>query len=103
MDAPVKELGRVEELLTQGRTLLEAGRFAEAIAAADEALGIEPTYLRILTLKADASERLGDQDTAERLRMQVRQIRREAWQRQVEAEIRGHHDMMGEAIRHEHL
>ena len=103
MDAPGKELRRIEELLLRGRALLDAGRYLEAVSAADEALDIEPTYLRILGLKADALEHLGDKDAAERLRMQIRQIRREAWQRQVEAEVRGRHDLLGEAIRHEHL
>lgn len=101
MDAPVNELQRLEELVNRGRSALEEGRIQDALAAADEALEIEPTYLRILALKADALEKQGDTETAEHLRTQVREIRREAWKRQVEAEVRGQHDLMGSAIRHE--
>lgn len=101
MDAPVKELQQMTQLQTQARKMLDAGRAAEALTAADAALALEPKNLRSLTLKAEALERLGETAPAEQLRLLIKQLKREAWQREVEAEIRGHHDLMGEAIRHE--
>lgn len=100
MDTPIKELQQMQTLQLQARELLEAGRPAEALAAAEAALAIEETNLRSLGLKADALEQLGQDEPAVQLRALIRQLKREAWQREVEAEIRGHHDLMGEAIRH---
>lgn len=103
MDAPVRELHRMDELHRQGRELLATGRPQEAAAAAEEALALESDNVRSLTLQADAWEALGQREDAEALRLRIRLLRREAWQREVEAEIRGHHDLLGEAIRHEQL
>lgn len=101
MKAPVKELQQMQQLQQQARQHLEAGHAAEALGAVQAALALEETNLRSLTLKVEALEALGRTDEAGKLRTLVRQLRREAWQRDVEAEIRGHHDLMGEAIRHE--
>ena len=103
MDAPVRELQRMDDLHRQGRERLAAGRPQDAIAAAEEALTLEPDNVRSLTLKADALEALGRDADLEALRQRIRLLRREAWQRAVEAELRGHHDLLGEAIRHEQL
>jgi Flp pilus assembly protein TadD len=103
MDAPLKELERMQTLQEQARTLLEQGQPQAALAAAEDALALEPQNVRSLTLKAEALEGLGQAEPAEQLRALVKQLKRDAWQRQVEAEVRGRHDLMGEAIRHEKL
>jgi Flp pilus assembly protein TadD len=103
MDAPVKELERIERLQREGREHLAAARLDEALAAAEQALALEAKNLRSLSLKADVLERLQRAEEAGRLRTLVRQLKHEAWERQVEAELRGRHDLMGEAIRHEKL
>ncbi len=103
MDSPVKELQRMRERQEQAAALLGEGRHPEALAAVDEALTIEEQNTRSLSLKADILGAMGRGEEAERLRALVRQLRKEAWRRQVEAEIRGHHDLWGEAIRHENL
>jgi len=101
MDAPIKELERMQELLGLGRERLEAGHLPEALAAVEEALALEPGNLRSLTLKAEVLERMEQPAEAAALRERIRLLRREAWQREVEAEARGRHDLLGEAIRHE--
>jgi tetratricopeptide (TPR) repeat protein len=103
MDAPIKDLERMEALQRQGRELLDAGRLDEALAATEAALELEVQNLRSLALKADVLERLGKAKEVLQLRAVIKHLKREAWQREVEAEIRGHHDLMGEAIRHEQL
>jgi len=101
MDAPIKELERLRALQRLGRERLEAGLPLEALAAAEEALGLEAANLPALALKADALERLQRAEEAAGLRERIRLLRRESWQREVEAELRGRHDLLGEAIRHE--
>lgn len=103
MDAPVKELERIEALQRQARELLDAGRLDEALAATEAALQLEAQNLRSLALKADVLEHMGKVEQGHQLRTLIKHLKREAWQREVEAEIRGHHDLMGEAIRHEQL
>jgi Tfp pilus assembly protein PilF len=103
MDAPVKELERLQALQKQAHERLEAGQLDEALASVEEALAIEAKNLRSLALKADVLERKGQAEEAGRLRLIAKQLKREAWERQVEAELRGKHDLMGEAIRHEKL
>ncbi|HKI99646.1 MAG TPA: hypothetical protein VKB51_14320 [bacterium] len=103
MDAPVKDLERIEALQQEGRQRLDAGQPAEALRAVEQALVLEPKNLRSLTLKADVLESLHKDDAAQQMRALVKQIKREQWQREVEAEVRGHHELMGEAIRHEKL
>jgi thioredoxin-like negative regulator of GroEL len=103
MDAPLKELERLRALHQEARRLLDASRPADARDAAQQALALEADNPRSLALLAEALERLGEAEPAQRLRLQIRQIRRDTWQRQVEAEARGQHDLLGQAIRHEKL
>jgi len=103
MDAPLKELERMQALQRQGRKLLEAGQLPEAMAAVEEALALERDNVRSLTLQADVLERMDRTEEAAALRQRIRLLRREAWQREVEAELRGRHDLLGGAIRHEQL
>lgn len=58
---------------------------------------------RALRLQAEIPDRRWQAEQAMRLRAQVKQMRKPAWQGRVEVEIRSHHEMMGEAIRHEKL
>ncbi len=103
MDAPISELKRIKELQEQARNELTSGSFKEALAAVDEALAVEAQNTRSLDLKADILEKLGQDGEADALRQRVKQLKREAWQRKVEAEARGGHEVMGGATRHEKL
>lgn len=103
MDAPISELKQIKELQEQARNGLTSGSLQEALTAVDEALAVEAQNTRSLDLKADILEKMGQDGEAESLRQRVKQLKREAWQRKVEAEARGKHEVMGEAIRHEKL
>lgn len=97
------DLERIAQLQHAAHGHLDAGRPSEALDAVEQALALEPQNVRSLALKADVLERMGQAEEATQLRALVKQLKREAWQREVEAEARGHHDLMGEAIRHEKL
>ncbi len=86
-----------------GLTRLEAGQVQAALASGEEALALESQKARALRLKAEILDRRWQAEQAMQLRAQVKQMRKTAWPGQVEAEIRGQHEMMGEAIRHETL
>lgn len=99
MDAPVKELERLRALQAATRERQEAGDLDDALAAVEEALALEPSNTTSLTLKAGLLEEMGETEAADTLRRQVKQLKRELWQRQVEAEARGQHEIMGKATR----
>jgi Flp pilus assembly protein TadD len=101
MDSPVKDLARIGALLTQARERLAVGSAAEAEASVLEAAALDPRNAQVLDLLAEIHAQAGQPDRARREREQAKQLRREAWQRQVEAEARGHHELLGEPIRHE--
>lgn len=94
-------LARFEKLLEQARTLREAGRLDEAHAAAHEAMLLDEKNPRPLEALAHVAEARGRPEEAERLRGRAGTLRKEAWQRQVEAEIRGQHELWGDPLRHE--
>ena len=55
----------------------------------------KPVILAAEALKADILEKQGDSNTAETLRARVALIKKEAWQKKVEAEARGQHEVIG--------
>ena len=101
MDAPVKELEQMQALREESRQLLEAEALEEALSKVNQALAIEEMNQRSLSLKADILEKQGNSTEAENLRALVKQIKKEAWQKQVEAEARGQHEVLGGAVRRE--
>jgi Flp pilus assembly protein TadD len=103
MDAPIEELRKIQQLQEAARALLEAGKLDEALQRVEEALALEAQNLKTLTLKAEIHEGRGELELAGRLRQQVKMRKREIWQGQVEAEIRGQHEMLGGPIKHETL
>ncbi len=103
MDAPISELKQLEAHKEQARTLMGQGRHADALAAVEQALAIEAKHLAALKLKAEILAQMGATAEAEQALALYKACKHEAWEREVEAEIRGHHDVLGEAIRHEKL
>ena len=101
MDAPLKEIKRIEEILDQGPKLVDTGKGEAALELVEEGLGMDPKNLKLLALKASALEKLGRAEDAGQIRETIKALKKEAWKRQVEAEIRGSHDLMGEASRNE--
>jgi hypothetical protein len=69
----------------------------------EEAIAVEEMDLKSLTLKAEILEGKGEAELARQVRLLVKMRKREIWQGQVEAEIRGQHEMLGGVIRHEKL
>lgn len=102
MDTPT-DLEQLKGLWATARRHLEAGRPEEAEEAAREALRLEENAPKTLDLLADVVEARGRTEEAEQLRARAKALRKEAWARQVEAELRGGHETLGEAIRHELL
>jgi two-component SAPR family response regulator len=101
MDAPLKDLDRIKALLQAAREALQAGRHAEAVQCAREALGLDALNPRPAELLAEIHRAAGQPELAARDAALAKYLREQAWQRQVEAEARGHHDLIGEASRHE--
>lgn len=101
MESPVKDLERVQALLAQAREHLQAGRLDEAERAALEAQELDPNNPKVPELRAAVSRALGHAELAARHEAQAKHLRDLAWKRAVEAEARGHHDLLGQAARHE--
>ena len=101
MDSLVKEVGRMKQLWEDCRRLLDENRLEEAMERVEEVLLLEEGNRKSLALKADILERQGNPGEAGKIREIVEQIKQEEWKKKVEAEARGQHEIMGEAIRHE--
>ena len=101
--APLEEWKELQDLQERSRKLLEEGRYDEVLQTVQEAIGLEENNIASLRIKAVALRGLGRGEDARQLESRVQQLRKKAWQRQVEAELRGRHEVMGEAIRHEKI
>ncbi len=85
----------VDEHLKRAEELLATGMLAEAVREFDQCLLAAPTYAVAWDGKAIAFERLGEKTKAEAAKVTAKRIRDELWQHRVEAEIRGHHELLG--------
>jgi Flp pilus assembly protein TadD len=101
METPGKVVERIAALLEQAREHLGAGRLDPAKAAAREAAGLDRCDARPEELLAEIMRASGDSAAADRHDAAAKNLRLEAWQREVEAEARGHHEWMGTVPRHE--
>ncbi len=101
MDVPIKELKAIEQWLEAGRQDIAGGRWEKAEAAIREALALDENHPGTYDLMATLFEAQGNEPMAAQWRERARQVRKDAWTRQVEAEARGHHEMLGEPGRHE--
>ena len=101
MRPPLEDLENIRKLQEETKRLLDASHVEEALETINEALTVESNNVGTLSLKADVLERLERVEEAEALLFRIKELKREAWQRQVEAEARGQHEIFGTAIRHE--
>ncbi len=101
MDAPLKDLERIRALLLVAREALQAGRHGEAVQAAREAQGLDPHDPHAPELLAEIHRAEGKPELAAREADLAKYLRQQAWQHEVEAEARGHNDLIGGASRHE--
>lgn len=95
MKTPQEALAEIAALHGRARQAIAAGRFAEGEAALARALSLDehhaPSYSAMAEL-LEAQEKAAEAGT---WREKARAVRRQAWQRQVEAEARGHHETVG--------
>lgn len=101
MEAPLKDLNQMKALMAQGQKLLHDKKWAEAKAALDQVVKLDDQFDHVHDLLAEAYEGLGDHKTAVVHTQRARDLRRQRWQHEVEAEIRGQHSLMGEPSRRE--
>ena len=101
MDGLGKDLEAFRQRVQEARAAIEAKRWSEAKHALEAALSIDPLEPRPYDLLASVMEGLHDPDQAEALRRRAKTLRQERWQREVEAEVRGQHELIGGPARHE--
>ena len=101
MKAPIKDLETVKRLLEEAREKMAAEAWEEAEKAAREALALDEHHAPAYDLMGEIFEAREMGEEAEQWREKAKLVRRQAWQRQVEAEARGHHEMLGAPGRHE--
>ncbi len=101
MQAPIKELEAIKGLLETARRHLEEGDWDAAEKAVRDALALDENHVPTCAAMTDVFEARGNPAEAGQWRAKAEQVRLRAWQRQVEAEARGHHDMLGEPSRKE--
>ena len=101
MDSPRKDLEAYRARLAEARLAIEAARWGEAKPPLEAAIAIDPLEPVPFELLAKVMDGLHDPDEAEALRRRAKIIRQEKWQREVEAEVRGRHELIGGPARHE--
>ena len=101
MDTPKKDLNQIRSLHEQARRALAQSRWDEAEQAAHGALALDENHAPSYDLMSEIySSRQMDAE-ARNWREKAAEIRKQVWQRQVEAEARGHHEVLGVPGRHE--
>jgi Tfp pilus assembly protein PilF len=101
MDSPKNILRKVSTLLDSARERIAAEEWDAAQAELEAALKLDEHNAAIYDAMADLFEAKGGAGKSAQWREKAQLQRKQAWQRQVEAEARGHHDLLGEPGRHE--
>jgi len=66
-----------------------------------QAIELDERNAFAIDLLAKSYEGAGKADLAAKARARAKQTRDENWKRQVEGDIRSHHEMMGKKVQHE--
>ena len=101
MTSPGKDVEKIKALLEQGQKNIEEEQWQAAEEAAKEAIALDDMQPKSYDVMAKALEGQGKTEDAATWRDRAKLIRREAWQRQVEAEARGGHEVLGDPGRRE--
>jgi Tfp pilus assembly protein PilF len=101
MKSTSKELEAFRARLNDAEASMRREDWAAALSALDAAAAIDPLQPKPLDLRAQVFDRLHREEEADRQRALAKTLRHEQWKRQVEAEIRGQHELMGGPSRHE--
>lgn len=97
--SPSAELGDIKVKIDASRQLLEGREWSGAIALLQEIIKSDPVNPTPYDLLARAFEGAGQNEQAADVRAQAKSIRDEQWKRTVEAEIRGRHELVGNAVK----
>jgi Tfp pilus assembly protein PilF len=101
MHTPQQILAEVEALLQEAKNSSAGQDWETAQQAIEAALKLDENNPPAYDAMAECLEARGEAGQAEAWRERAKLVRKQAWQRQVEAEARGHHDLLGEPSRHE--
>ena len=97
MESPAKDIEAYNQWLREAQTCLDGKRWEEAKSKLERAAEIDPLQAKPLAMLAEVYDGLEDGKQADTLRARAKAIREEKWKREVEAEVRGRHDVLGEA------
>lgn len=101
METSAQDLASYLALIESARQAESESRWEAAKLALEQAIAIDPLQTKAIDLLARVMSALHDPDEAESLRRRAKLLREEKWKRDVEAEIRGRHELTGAATRHE--
>ena len=101
MKAPIKELNELRKLVEEAREAISIGKLDAAEDSLRKAFAIDDRHIPAVEMMAALYEARGQTTQADQWRARAKAVRMENWERQVEAEARGRHEMMGEVVRHE--
>lgn len=82
-------LADLKSRLRQGQELLEQGFAEQAQVEFEHCLELNPCYPPTWDRLAEAHQRLGNAEEAQRCRLQARELVESLWNRRIEAELRG--------------
>ena len=100
MDTPTQEMKAYDDLVGEAADLIAKDEWEAAKTALDQAIALDPVQVHGYDMLAKVYDGLHDPDQADHYRTQAKAIRQEQWQRQVEADVRGKHEMLGGPARH---
>ena len=101
MESPKQILQKVNTLLEAARERVAAEDWGAARVDIEAALKLDDHGAATYDAMANLFEAKGEAEKYAQWREKAQLVRKQAWQRQVEAEARGHHDLLGEPGRHE--
>ena len=101
MESPKQILQDINSLVEAARERVAAGDWSAARADIEAALKLDENSAASYDAMAELLEAKGESEESAQWREKAKLVRKQAWQRQVEAEARGHHDLLGEPSRHE--
>lgn len=101
MTTPSEEVRTFTGLMQAARDFIDQKRWNDALDVLKKATELDRLHPGPYEHLGTVYEALGQPEEARFYRSRAKAIREEIWKREVEAEIRGHHEMIGEASRHE--
>ncbi|MDH4121463.1 MAG: tetratricopeptide repeat protein [Deltaproteobacteria bacterium] len=101
MDVPVKELEQINGWMEQARTLESQKKWNEAREVLEKVLAIDPRNDKAFEHLGRVYDGLGDAQKGASFHARAKSLREEKWEREVEAEMRSHHEVIGEPNRRE--